>query len=37
VKALLDRGEVVEDPSAVTGHRLVDPLLRAWVRAGRRE
>ena len=37
VKALLDRGEVVEDARATTGHRVVDPLLRAWVRAGRRE
>jgi hypothetical protein len=35
VRVLLDRGEVVEDPAAVTGHRVVDPLLVAWLREGR--
>lgn len=35
VESLLDTGEIYEDPSTATGHRLVDPLLSAWVRAGR--
>ena len=35
VRGLVDRGEVVEDASRATGHRLVDPLLAAWVRGGR--
>jgi uncharacterized protein len=35
VRVLLDRGEIVEDGAAVTGHRVVDPLLVAWLREGR--
>jgi len=35
VRGLVDRGEVVEDPGRTTGHRVVDPLLAAWVRGGR--
>ena len=35
VEALRDRGEIVEDPGAVSGWRLVDPLLAAWVSEGR--
>jgi uncharacterized protein len=35
VRGLVDRGEVVEDPARRTGHRVVDPLLAAWVRGGR--
>jgi len=35
VRALVDRGEVVEERDATTGHRVVDPLLAAWVREGR--
>jgi hypothetical protein len=33
--ALVDRGEVVPDPSVPTKARVVDPLLAAWVREGR--
>lgn len=33
--ALADRGEVVADRSARTGHRVVDPLLALWLREGR--
>jgi hypothetical protein len=33
VGALIDAGDVVEEPSAVSRHRLVDPLFAAWVRA----
>lgn len=33
--ALVDRGEVVPDATARTGHRVVDPLLALWVREGR--
>lgn len=33
--ALRDRGDVVEDEGAVSGWRLVDPLLAAWVNEGR--
>jgi len=33
--ALEDRGEIVPDDATGTGYRLVDPLLRAWVREGR--
>lgn len=32
---LVDRGEVVPDPTGRTGHRVVDPLLALWVREGR--
>jgi hypothetical protein len=32
---LVDRGEMLEDPTAVSGYRVTDPLLAAWVRAGR--
>lgn len=35
VEGLLDRGDVVADPGSVTRHRVVDPLLAAWVREGR--
>jgi uncharacterized protein len=35
VQALLDRGEIARDPAAPTGHRMIDPLLRAWIRDGR--
>jgi hypothetical protein len=35
VQALENRGEVVRDPSTRTGYRAVDPLLGAWVAAGR--
>ncbi len=33
--ALVDRGEVMTDPAARTGHRVVDPLLALWLREGR--
>lgn len=35
VQALLDRGEIEVDRAAPTGHRVVDPLLAAWIREGR--
>lgn len=35
VQALLDRGEIVSDPSTPTGYRLTDPLLAAWIVEGR--
>lgn len=35
VQALLDRGEIAPDPAAPTGHRVVDPLLGAWIVEGR--
>jgi uncharacterized protein len=35
VRVLVDRGELSEDDRSVTGHRVVDPLLAAWVREGR--
>ncbi len=35
IEALVDRGEVVEDSSAPTGLRVIDPLLAAWVNEGR--
>ena len=35
VESLLDAGEIYADPSTATRYRLVDPLLSAWVRAGR--
>jgi uncharacterized protein len=34
-KALVDRGEVTVDSSTVTGFRMIDPLLAAWVNEGR--
>ncbi|HEX7245091.1 MAG TPA: hypothetical protein VF245_05945 [Solirubrobacterales bacterium] len=34
-EALVDRGEVAEDSSAVSGFRVIDPLLAAWVNEGR--
>jgi uncharacterized protein len=34
VQGLEDRGEIVDAPT-VSGHRVVDPLLAAWIRAGR--
>jgi hypothetical protein len=37
VRALEDRGEIAEDPSARTGFRLTDPLLAAWIADGRAE
>jgi hypothetical protein len=33
--ALRDRGDLTEDPTSPSGWRVVDPLLEAWVRAGR--
>ncbi|HVY77846.1 MAG TPA: hypothetical protein VG898_05005 [Solirubrobacterales bacterium] len=35
LEALRDRGDVVEDADTVSGWRLVDPLLAAWVNEGR--
>ncbi len=35
IRTLLDAGELVEDSSASTGYRVVDPLLAYWIRAGR--
>lgn len=35
VRALEDRGEIVRDPNTRTGYRVVDPLLAAWIVAGR--
>lgn len=35
VEALIERGEIVEDPTAATKLRIVDPLLAAWVNEGR--
>jgi hypothetical protein len=35
VDALLAAGEIAADPEAITGHRVLDPLLAAWVRSGR--
>lgn len=35
VDALLDGGEIRADPGSRTGYRVVDPLLGAWVAAGR--
>ncbi len=35
LQALLDSGEIEVDATATTGHRVVDPLLRLWVVAGR--
>ena len=35
VQALLDRGEIERDPAAPTGHRVIDPLLGAWILNGR--
>jgi len=35
IDALRDRGEIVEDADAVSGWRLVDPLLATWVNEGR--
>lgn len=32
IRTLIDAGDVVEEPSAVSRHRLVDPLFAAWVR-----
>jgi hypothetical protein len=34
-EALVDRGEVAEDPSTASGFRVIDPLLAAWVNEGR--
>jgi hypothetical protein len=34
VQGLEDRGEIVDAPT-VSGHRVVDPLLAAWIRGGR--
>jgi hypothetical protein len=34
-EALVDRGEVAEDSSTVSGFRIIDPLLAAWVNEGR--
>jgi hypothetical protein len=35
VDGLTDLGEVVADETTATGYRVVDPLLREWIRAGR--
>lgn len=35
IDALRDRGEIVEDADAISGWRLVDPLLATWVNEGR--
>jgi hypothetical protein len=35
VRPLLDAGEIQDDVAAVTGYRVVDPLLRLWVANGR--
>jgi hypothetical protein len=35
VRTLLDSGDIVEDSTTATGHRVVDPLYAAWIRAGR--
>jgi hypothetical protein len=35
VRALEDRGEITADPAARTRHRVVDPLLAAWILEGR--
>lgn len=34
-RALVERGEILRDPSTATGYRVVDPLLAAWIRDGR--
>jgi len=34
IRALADRGEVMEDRRYPTGYRVVDPLLRQWIAAG---
>ncbi len=34
-EALVDRGEITEDPSTASGMRVIDPLLAAWVNEGR--
>src|SRR5215218_714306 len=34
IRALADLGEVVEDRRVPTGYRVVDPLLRHWIRGG---
>lgn len=35
VKALVDRGEILESPGTATSYRVTDPLLRHWIAAGR--
>jgi hypothetical protein len=35
VAALADLGEIAPDQGAATGYRVVDPLLRYWIVAGR--
>lgn len=35
LRGLIDTGEVIADQTRKTGHRVVDPLLAYWVRAGR--
>lgn len=35
VGALMDLGEIAADPATATGYRVVDPLLRYWIVAGR--
>jgi hypothetical protein len=37
LQALVDRDEIAKDATRTSGYRLVDRLLAAWVRAGRRE
>jgi uncharacterized protein len=36
VQALVDRGELAEAADTRSGYRVIDPLLSAWVREGRR-
>lgn len=36
LRALIDTGMVVRDDRRATRHRVVDPLLALWLRAGRR-
>lgn len=35
--ALAARADIAADPASITGYRVVDPMLAAWVRAGRTE
>lgn len=35
LEALVERGEIVRDGARLSGYRVVDPFLAAWVRAGR--
>jgi uncharacterized protein len=35
IRSLIDVGELIEDSTASSGYRVVDPLLAYWIRAGR--